>query len=111
LQSPGGGNHVERKLCGAARMTGARRWDSCNRHVVVADRFNLFDAEVFGKPVEFAEQLIQATDDLISLHARRDFSEADDIRKNNGRVFEMICNIAFSTSQARGDIGRKYVSQ
>ena len=67
--------------------------------------------EIFGKPVEFAEQLIQATDDLIGLHACRDLSEADDIRKNDGRFFEMIRNIAFSISQARGDIGREYVSQ
>ncbi len=93
------------------RMAAARHRHACDRHVVVADRFYLFNSEIFGKPVEFAEKLIQAADDLIGLHAGRYFSEADDIRKDHGRILEMIRDIAFSIAQARGDVGREHVSE
>ena len=55
-QAAGGGNEVERELRRHPRMVGARRWDAGDRHIVVADGLDLFDAGVLGEPVEFAEQ-------------------------------------------------------
>ena len=71
-------------------MAGAWRWDARDCHVVVADRFYLFDSEVLGKPIELTEQLIQTTNDLKGLHARRNFPKADDVGKNNGSFLEAI---------------------
>jgi hypothetical protein len=62
LQPPGRGDHVERELRRDAPMAETRRRDAGDRHVVVADRLDLFDPDILGKPVKFIEQVIQAPD-------------------------------------------------
>ena len=79
--------------------------------IIVADRLDLFDAGVFGELVEFAEQLIEAGDDFIGLHARRDFAEADDVGKNDSGVIEMVRNVVFPVAQACRDLSRQNVAQ
>ena len=39
----------------------ARAWPghAGDRHIVVTDGFDLFDCDILGQPVEFAEQLIE----------------------------------------------------
>src|SRR3984957_691636 len=110
-QSLGGGDHVERKLRCDARMPAARRWNAGDGHVVVADCLYLFDSNVLGKLVEFAEQMIQAADNLKGLHARRDLAEADHVGEDDGGFLEMIRDIAVAISQARDDLRGKHVSQ
>ena len=92
-------------------MIAARRRHAGHRHVIVADRLDLFDAGIFGEPVEFAEQLIEATDDFVSLHARRDLAEADDVGKNDGGIVEMVRDVAFPVAQAARDLSRQNVAQ
>src|SRR5262249_43050638 len=67
-QSAGSSNHVEGEFCRHPGVIGARRWHAADRHVVVADRLDLFDPGVFGELVEFAEQLIKAGDDFKGFH-------------------------------------------
>ena len=92
-------------------MIGTRRRHAGDGHVVVTDRLYLFDPDIFRELVEFAEQLIEAGDDFIGLHARRDLAEADDVGKNHGGVFEMIGDVTFPVAQARHDLTRQNVAQ
>src|SRR5262249_13487766 len=94
-QSPRSSNHLEGEFCRYPGVIVARRWHAADRHVVVADRLDLFDPGIFSKPVEFAEQLIEASDDFVGLHARRDLPEADDVSKNNGSMVTVVRDVAF----------------
>src|SRR5262249_61182666 len=76
-------------------VVGGWRWRAAVRYVVVADRLDLFDPGGFRKPVEFAEQLIDACDDFIGLHARRDLAEADHVCKNDSGVIKVVRDVAF----------------
>src|SRR5262249_36842855 len=89
-QSPGGRDNVESEFRRHPSVIGAWRRHAGDRHVVVADRLYLFDPDIFGKLVEFAEQFIQTSNYFISLHAGGDLAEADDVGKNDGGVIEMI---------------------
>ena len=110
-QSPSGRNRVEGEFCRRPDVIGARRRHARDRHVVVPDRLDLFDPGIFSKPVKFAEQLIEAGDDFIGLHARRDLAEADDVGKNDGGIVEMIRDVAFPVAQACRDLSRQNVPQ
>src|SRR6516164_103423 len=87
-------------------VIGARRRQAVDRHVAVADRLYLFDPDIFGELVEFAEQFIETGNYFIDLHARRDLAEADDVGKNNGGVIEMIRDVAFPVAKPCHDLGR-----
>src|SRR5262245_47198748 len=108
-QSPGGRNHLKRELRRHPGVIGAWRRYAGDCHVVVADRLDLFDPGIFGELVEFAEQLIQASDDFIGLHACRDLTEANGVGKNNGGIIKMIGDVAFPLAQACHDFSRQNV--
>src|SRR5215471_163387 len=72
---------------------------------------SMISCGIFGQPVEFAEQLIEAGDDFVSLHARRDLAEADDVGKNDGGVIEVVRDVAFPIAQACRDLSRQNVAQ
>src|SRR5262249_47287546 len=92
-------------------MSGTWGWDASNRHVVVADRLDLFDANILRESIAFAKQLIQTRDDLKVFHARRDLSAADNVGENDGGLLKMVCDIAFPISQSCRNFGRKYFPQ
>jgi hypothetical protein len=50
--------------------------------------------------------LIEAGDDFKGLHARRDLAEADDVGKDDGRILEMVGDVALPIAQARYDFSR-----
>src|SRR5215471_15984929 len=110
-QARGGSNHVEGEFRRHPDVIGARRRYARDRHVGVADRLYLFDSGIFSKLVELAEQQIEAGDDFIGLHARRDLAEADDVSKNDGSVIEVVRDVAFPVAQACRDLSRQNVAQ
>src|SRR5258708_4827762 len=110
-QSPSGSNRVESEFRRHSGVIGAWRRYAGDRHVVVADRLYLFDSDIFSKLVEFAEQLIEAGDDFIGFHARRDFAEADNVGKNDSGVIEIVRNVVFPVAQACRDLSRQNVAQ
>src|SRR5262249_39935984 len=110
-QSPGGSNRVEGEFCRHPGVIGAWRRHGADGHVVVTGRLYLFDPIIFSKPVKFAEQLIEASNDLIGPHARRDLAEADDVGKNDGGVIEVVRDVAFTVAQACRNLSRQNVPQ
>src|SRR5262249_47716971 len=94
-QSPGGSDYVESEFRRHPGVLGAWRRHASDRHVIVADRLYLSDPGIFCELVEFTEQLIEAGDNFIGLHACRDFAEADHVGKNDGGVIEMVRDVAF----------------
>src|SRR5262249_26522058 len=71
----GASDHVGRELPGARGGAGAGRGDAGDRHIVVSRRLDLFDSGILSQPIELAEQVIEAPDDLIGFHTSRDPAE------------------------------------
>src|ERR1700730_15111394 len=92
-------------------MIGARYGNACDRHVIVANCLDLLYTRVFGQPVELAEQLVEAADNLVGLHARGDLAESDDVGEEHSGILVMIGDDAFAVSQPAGKLGGKDVSQ
>jgi hypothetical protein len=57
-QSRGGCNDVEREFRRKAGVIGTRARHARDRHVVVADRLDLFDPGILGQLVEFADLIL-----------------------------------------------------
>src|SRR5262245_53620582 len=85
--------------------------DPCDSHIAIATRFDLLDPAGLSQAVEFAEQLIKALDNFVSLHPRRNFAESDDVGEEHGGVVVVIGNVAFAVSKPESNLSRKNISQ
>src|SRR4029450_6443910 len=82
-----------------------------NSHIVIATRFDFLDPVRVSQAVEFAEHLIQALSNFLALHARRNFSESDDIGEEHGGIVVVIGNIGLAASKPESNLSRKNISQ
>src|SRR5262245_5917842 len=92
-------------------MIGAWSRNPCNSHIAIAARFDFLYSVSVSQTVEFAEQLIKALDNFVSLHPRRNFAESDDVGEEHGGVVVVIGNVAFAVSKPEGNLSRKNISQ
>ena len=94
-----------------AAWSGTETEQAAHRHVGVAHRLNLLDAELVGGLVEAGEETVQQSDDPGRRHLRRQGREAHDVGKGYCDFGEPVGDALLAAAQAVGDRRREHIQQ
>ena len=84
---------------------------AAHRHIGVAHRLDLLDAEILGGDVEAREQPVEQRHDVLRRHLRRQRGEADQVGEGDRDLGEAVGDPLLAAAQPVGDRRRQDVEQ